>query len=100
MYEYKATVDKWVDGDTVDLTVDLGFNISVKERFRVLNLDTPERGEEGFIEAKALAEAIMPIGSEHIVSTVKKDKYGRWLVKLPQIVDVMNTNGLNDLAKK
>lgn len=72
MYQYKAMVNRWVNGDTVNLTVDLGFNIKIKERFRVVDLDTSERGEDSFQEAKVLVETVMPVGSEHLVETVKK----------------------------
>lgn len=74
MYQYKAMVNRWVNGDTVNLTVDLGFNIKIKERFRVVDLDTSERGEDSFQEAKVLVETVMPVGSEHLVETVKKKK--------------------------
>ena len=42
MYNYKAKVVRVVDGDTVDLKVDLGFHISANERFRIKDIDTPE----------------------------------------------------------
>ncbi|GAG20500.1 unnamed protein product, partial [marine sediment metagenome] len=42
MYTYRAKLDRVVDGDTVDLFVDLGFNICIKDRFRLLGIDTPE----------------------------------------------------------
>ena len=42
MYEYGAKVSKVVDGDTVDLDIDLGFGIWIKERCRLLGIDTPE----------------------------------------------------------
>jgi len=42
MYEYKAEITRVVDGDTFDAIVDVGFNIKIKKRFRVMNLDTPE----------------------------------------------------------
>ena len=35
MYEYKAEVRRVVDGDTVDVTIDCGFNIHIKERVRL-----------------------------------------------------------------
>ena len=44
MYEYKATVDRVVDGDTVDFIVDLGFSVQMKIRGRFAGVDTPERG--------------------------------------------------------
>jgi micrococcal nuclease len=43
MYEYKATVIKVIDGDTVDVDIDLGFGIVLKdERVRIMGIDTPE----------------------------------------------------------
>ena len=43
MYEYKATVIKVVDGDTVDVDIDLGFGIVLSdERVRIAGIDTPE----------------------------------------------------------
>jgi micrococcal nuclease len=43
MYEYKAHVTKIVDGDTVDVDIDLGFGIWMKdERVRIMGIDTPE----------------------------------------------------------
>ena len=43
MYEYKATVIKVVDGDTVDVDIDLGFGIVLTdERVRIMGIDTPE----------------------------------------------------------
>ncbi len=43
MYEYKAVVTRVVDGDTVDVDIDLGFNVWLKkQRIRLYGLDTPE----------------------------------------------------------
>ena len=43
MYEYRATVLKVIDGDTVDVDIDLGFGIVLKdERVRIMGIDTPE----------------------------------------------------------
>jgi len=43
MYEYKCNVVKVVDGDTVDVDIDLGFGIWLKdERVRIMGIDTPE----------------------------------------------------------
>ncbi len=42
MYIYKADVTYVVDGDTFDATVDLGFSIKKKQRFRLKDVDTPE----------------------------------------------------------
>ena len=42
MYNYKAIVTRVVDGDTFDATVDLGFGVFKKHRFRLKDVDTPE----------------------------------------------------------
>ena len=42
MYEYQAHVGRVVDGDTVDVMIDLGFDIWTKQRVRLLGIDAPE----------------------------------------------------------
>jgi micrococcal nuclease len=43
MYEYRATIVKIIDGDTVDVDIDLGFGIVLSdERVRIAGIDTPE----------------------------------------------------------
>ena len=43
MYEYRCKVIKVIDGDTVDVDIDLGFDIIIKgERVRIMGIDTPE----------------------------------------------------------
>lgn len=82
-YTYTATVVRHVDGDTVDLSVDVGFRITVTDRFRLYGVDTPERGQPGHHEATAHNERVAPVGSVVTVHTLKAgDKYGRWLAVL------------------
>ena len=43
MYEYRCTINRVVDGDTVDVDIDLGFGVTLKdERVRIMGIDTPE----------------------------------------------------------
>jgi endonuclease YncB( thermonuclease family) len=42
MFVYSCKVLNVVDGDTIDIELDLGFNIKMKERVRLLDVDTPE----------------------------------------------------------
>jgi len=43
-WNYKvASVDRIIDGDTIDITISLGFNLSIKQRVRVAGVDTPEK---------------------------------------------------------
>ena len=42
-WNYSATVTRVVDGDTFDCVIDLGFDLSIKQRVRVAGVDTPEK---------------------------------------------------------
>ena len=53
MYEYKAKLLKVIDGDTVDVDIDLGFGIWMKnERVRIMGIDTPESRTRDKVEKK------------------------------------------------
>jgi len=53
MYEYRAKVIKVIDGDTVDVDIDLGFGISLNnERVRIMGIDTPESRTRDKVEKK------------------------------------------------
>lgn len=93
MYEYAATLKRVVDGDTVFLTINLGFNITVTEKFRLAKINAPEMStDEGKI-AKSFIESKLPIAENAlIVQTGKTDKYGRWLATI--MVDGVNINDL------
>jgi micrococcal nuclease len=88
IYIYKAELIRVVDGDTVDLIIDLGFDTSRKERFRLYGIDAPElRTKEGK-EAKAwLEDAVRPpepiyVQTIQLSTKAKRDKYGRFLAVL------------------
>lgn len=90
MYTYQLTIKRWIDGDTVEASVDLGFGVYTIQRFRLLDLDTPERGQPGYVAARNCAEWIHPAHTKVIVTTIKgTDKYGRWLVSLPLVNEAM-----------
>ena len=52
MYEYKAVVDRVVDGDTIDVTIDLGFSVWKKMRVRMEGINTPESRTRDLEEKK------------------------------------------------
>lgn len=82
-FNYRAFVIKWVDGDTVDLTIDLGFHVFTKVRCRLLGVDTPERGKPGYAEACQFVRNMAPPDSPAFIWSEKPaDKYGRFLVWL------------------
>ena len=88
IYIYKAELIRVVDGDTVDLIIDLGFDTSRKERFRLYGIDAPEMNTAQGKEAKAwLEDALMPLDAIYVETIqletkAKRDKYGRFLAVL------------------
>jgi micrococcal nuclease len=90
MFEYHATAINVVDGDTLDVRIDLGFKLQFTERIRLYGIDTPERNEPGYVDATVALRSLV-MGSELIVRSVKPhDKYGRWLatIETPAVLDV------------
>jgi len=83
MYDYRVTdVIRVIDGDTVDLRIDIGFHLSAALRFRLRSIDTPERGAERWADAKTFAEQwfAAKMGIEEVrAMTSKGDSFGRWL---------------------
>jgi micrococcal nuclease len=88
IYIYKAELIRVVDGDTVDLIIDLGFDTLRKERFRLYGIDAPElRTKEGKAAKAWLWDALQPLEAIYVqtiqLSTkAKRDKYGRFLAVL------------------
>jgi micrococcal nuclease len=81
---YKCVIQRIVDGDTVDVDIDLGFGIWLrKERVRVAGIDTPEKRTRDKVEkvfglaATAKAHTLIPEGSPCIIRT-RRDKAGKY----------------------
>lgn len=84
MYEYRAKILEIYDGDTMTLNIDLGFDISIKKKIRLLGINTPEVRTSNKEEKKLGIEVRdflreMLLGKEVIITTQKPDKYGRSL---------------------
>ena len=84
MYEYRCKIVKIIDGDTVDVDIDLGFGVWMhKERIRLYGIDTPESRTRDLDEkkygliAKGWIEKFMPVGSTQTLIT-QKDKSGKF----------------------
>ena len=92
-YNFRVTkINRVVDGDTIDVTIDLGFDLYKKERVRVAGVDTPEKRTKNLEEKalgidatgwlKAKLEETIKGDEELIVRTELKGgvgKYGRLL---------------------
>lgn len=81
MYRYRAIVRNVVDGDTIDLAVDLGFDVWYQVRVRVAGLDTPEKWHPYGKVVKKYVEQILE-GKEITIDSTKQDKYGRYLATI------------------
>lgn len=84
MYEYEVTILRVIDADTIDVSIDLGFDIHVKKRIRVLGIDAPERNTDEGKEATQFVQDYVQIGMKFPARTEKNknDKYGRWLADI------------------
>lgn len=91
-----ALVYNVVDGDTVDIEVDLGFSVKIRHRFRLARINTPERGQPGFAEARDYLK-LRVLDHDCEIDSTKLDKYGRMLCEI-----LINGVNINDemLAQK
>lgn len=81
MFEYQAKVFNVVDGDTLDVEIDLGFKIATKQRIRLAHVDTPEKGQENYAEAKKLVEDLT-LNKNVFLRTSKPSKWGYYLAEV------------------
>ena len=94
---YKAKVERIIDGDTLDVDIDLGFGVRFKTRVRLAGINAPEKNTlEGKKATRRVEELIKKSNREVYLRTFKgsdyideKGKYGRWLalVLIPEGVN-------------
>jgi len=68
MFEYFCKLERVVDGDTIDVTIDLGFDIHHSARVRMLGIDTPES------RTRNLAEKALGLASKARLKELLKGK--------------------------
>lgn len=95
LWVFRARVERVIDGDTLDVTIDWGFHSSKVERIRLLGINTPEKTGSTRVEgiaaqeftslwyANALHMAKWPL----IIQTEKSDAFGRYLATVWRIID-------------
>lgn len=86
MYEYECKISRVVDGDTVDVDIDLGFGTwRCAERIRLYGVDTPEcrtrdkQEKAAGLLAKEFVEDALHVGGTYKLQTREKGKFGRFL---------------------
>ena len=73
-YNFRVVkIDKVVDGDTIDVTIDLGFDLYKKERVRIAGVDTPEKRTRD-LEEKALGLDATYWMKDKLTETIKGDE--------------------------
>ena len=95
MYEYKVSITKVVDGDTVDVDIDLGFGmIYKKQRVRLMGIDTPESRTRDLVEklfGKASKKHLKEtLSNAEMITLVSHDKgkFGRILGELLSLIHI------------
>lgn len=86
-YWYNAHCTKAIDGDTVEVVIDVGFHLTTTQRVRLVDVDTPE--DRAGLPAKAYTQARLA-GRDVLIRTFKSDSFGRWLARV--IVDGVDFN--------
>jgi micrococcal nuclease len=90
LYE-SCRIEKIVDGDTVDVIVDLGFYVTTKVRVRLAGINAPETFTvEGQISKSQLSALCS--GAEVKMYCEGKDRYGRWVAGLIRKTDDLDIN--------
>jgi endonuclease YncB( thermonuclease family) len=86
LYTYLAYVEKVVDGDTLKVRIDLGFDTWTFQTLRLRGIDCPELGTKAGDAAKAFVQSHLKAASSVIIRSSRSDKYDRYLadVFLPQ----------------
>lgn len=101
MYTYKAKLERVVDGDTIDVYIDLGFDIHYRSRVRLAGINAPESRTRNLEEKKLglaakeyVEQWLSKCGPDFIIRTTKveKGKYGR---VLGTIMDMKEQQCLN-----
>lgn len=81
LYTFKAKCVRVIDGDTIEIILQLGFETYAKRRVRLLGVDTPERGQDKFKEATEFTRTCVE-DKDIYVQTYKSDVFGRYLANV------------------
>lgn len=110
MYQYSAIVRKVIDGDTLEIDIDLGLSIWIRqEKVRLYGIDTPEvfgvkKGSPEWIagtKASEFVKELLPENTEIRVETIKdkKEKFGRYLAVVYVKADLAGIFGLEGVRR-
>jgi micrococcal nuclease len=106
-YKYNVKIKKVIDGDTVDVDIDLGFGVWLhKERVRIMGIDTPESRTRDKVEklfglaSKEKLKELLPLSSMQVLVVGEYDakgKFGRILgdfeIEDTKVTDILIEEG-------
>ncbi len=90
LYTYVAVVERIIDGDTLDVVIDVGFGITLRDRLRLKGINAPEMGTPSGQLAKTFVQNTLASCPLIVMRSSKSEMYGRWLADifyLPQCQD-------------
>lgn len=90
LYQYRARIERVVDGDTLDVLLDAGFDLYTRKRLRLRGVNTPEKNKAATKEAGVAAMIftknwLARSGASEwpiVVQTHESDAFGRWLATI------------------
>jgi micrococcal nuclease len=103
MYEYKVKVIEVIDGDTIDVSIDLGFDIFTNKRIRLAGIDCPESRTTDLHEKKLGTESkeylkhLLGNASNVVVKTLVTDTYEKYGRVLGHVYIDSSAISVNDL---
>lgn len=91
LHVYRCEILRVLDGDTIDVHVDLGFGVFIRERLRIYGVNSPEKDTEAGKAALQFVSELLYGATEVLIRTMKqssrsnaekREKFGRYLVHL------------------
>jgi len=105
MFEYNCVLDRVIDGDTVDATIDLGFDVTIHKRIRLYGIDAPEtrtrdkqEKQAGLLTKARLIEILEHNNNRFVLQSVDVGKFGRCIgiLSVPQHDTSVNNVLINE----
>jgi len=93
LHVYRGVCERVIDGDTLLVAIDLGFDVWVKQRIRLRGINCPERGSDAGTRATAFVEERIVSGTTLIIQTFAIDIHGRY------VADIFYLNGETNKEK-
>lgn len=79
LFTYQAVVERVIDGDTLKVRVDLGFDLEHRETLRLRGIDAPEMTTKAGEAAKSFVQSVLKEADTIVIYTSRSDKYDRYL---------------------